>query len=145
MRKPTARDIRLLILYGITELEYDRILEHQGGGCAICGRKPSAEVRLSVDHDHHRNVTRGLLCWTCNRVVALLRDDPARARSAYAYLDAAPSLVALGFEPNARAGRSTRKWRTKREKRERMAWVAARLEALGYEVPKRLWRDTEVK
>lgn len=48
--------------YGITKDEYDRILDIQGGACAICRRKPTGDRRLAVDHDHKTGVVRGLLC-----------------------------------------------------------------------------------
>ncbi len=80
-----------------------------------------------------------------NKGLAFFSDDVAFLQRATLYLQHYPSHLALGWTPIGRVGRSTRKWRTKREKRERFAWVAARLEALGYEVPKRLRRDTEGK
>ena len=60
--------------YGLSLDEYDAMLEQQGGGCAICGKEPSPNKRLSVDHDHKccpgettcGNCIRGLLCITCN-------------------------------------------------------------------------------
>ena len=64
--------------------------------------------------------------------MAYLSDDPDRALRVHTYLTFPPSELALGYRPSARTGRSTRKWRTKREKRERMAWVEARLADLGY-------------
>src|SRR5512138_1974215 len=30
---------------------YDDLLESQGGGCAICGKKPSENRRLDMDHE----------------------------------------------------------------------------------------------
>jgi hypothetical protein len=151
MKKPTARDIRLLTIYGIVEAENDAVLTFQGGVCYVCERPP-ANNRLSVDHDHKTGLFRGLVCWDCNRALQLLRDSERRAYRAHCYLSMPPAVQALRGDTPAedgkrtgRDGRATRKWRTKREKRERMAWVVARLEELGYEVPKRLRRDTEVK
>ena len=46
---------------------YDRILEWQEGGCAICGVPPSPRRKLDMDHDHGRMVLRGLLCHRHNR------------------------------------------------------------------------------
>lgn len=51
MKKPTPRDKYLQKKYGITEEEYDKQLERQGGGCLICGSTPKARP-LHVDHDH---------------------------------------------------------------------------------------------
>lgn len=47
---------------------YDRLLEAQGGGCALCGATPKKR-RLHVDHDHRSGAVRGLLCYRCNVVV----------------------------------------------------------------------------
>lgn len=72
------RDQHLLRHYGIDEAEYQRMLEAQGGVCAVCGRPPrhrnSAGVtqRLHVDHDHATGKVRGLLCLTCNRNAAVI-------------------------------------------------------------------------
>ena len=38
--------------YGLAPGEYDRMLERQGGGCAICKQPCARERRLSVDHCH---------------------------------------------------------------------------------------------
>lgn len=48
---------------------YDRLLEEQGGGCAICGRRPSEKRRLDIDHDHVQMRFRGLLDPRCNRAL----------------------------------------------------------------------------
>lgn len=47
--------------YNITGEEYDRLLELQGGRCAICWEMPRTR-RLAVDHDHVTGAVRGLLC-----------------------------------------------------------------------------------
>lgn len=127
--KPTARDRRLLILYGISVSEYAKILEFQKGACFIC-QKPPVKTALGTDHDHKRGQTRGLLCWNCNKAVAYLIDSVERARRLYDYLASPPAARALGFTPSARVGRSTRKWKTKTEKRERMAFVTERIQVL---------------
>jgi hypothetical protein len=54
---------------GFTLAEYNRRLEAQAGGCAICGKPPktgSRITRLHVDHQHGTKHVRGLLCWQCN-------------------------------------------------------------------------------
>jgi hypothetical protein len=48
---------------------YDELLAAQGGGCAICGRRPSDRRKLDLDHDHKLMVIRGLLCFRCNRAL----------------------------------------------------------------------------
>lgn len=137
MRKPTARDIRLLTLYLLTEEEYQRVFEHQGGKCAIC-RRPPVKYKLSVDHDHATGEVRGLVCRQCNKGLAYFRDDQQRLLRASEYIRVTPVSQALGYSPVGRVGRVTRKWKTRRERRERMAVVAERLVYLGYALPKRL-------
>lgn len=46
-----ARNRRLVAKYGLTAVEYDAMLDQQGGGCAICGSTAKTR-RLHVDHDH---------------------------------------------------------------------------------------------
>src|SRR4051812_46247865 len=46
----SKRSESLKRLYGITIADYDKILEDQGGGCAICGKPQGIEKnRLAVD------------------------------------------------------------------------------------------------
>ena len=64
--------------HGIDATEYARLVDLQGGGCAICGGvnddKNGKYRRLAVDHDHGccpvgRSCSvcfRGLLCHKCN-------------------------------------------------------------------------------
>jgi hypothetical protein len=74
--------------YGILPDEYDALLAGQGGLCAICGadRFDRRRKALGVDHDHLTGAIRGLLCRSCNLALGFLRDDPALARAALAYL-----------------------------------------------------------
>jgi hypothetical protein len=91
----TPRDGYLRRTYGITEAEYGDVLEHQGGVCAICLRKPKGN--LHVDHDHRTGVIRGLLCMRCNHDLLGRRDkDPGLFLRAHAYLVDPPGVAALG-------------------------------------------------
>lgn len=84
-------------LFNLSSDMYRRILDAQGGGCAVCGGGPGVAGRsFHVDHDHSccpesgrscGNCIRGLLCNNCNTAVGLMRDDPARLRAAADYLD----------------------------------------------------------
>ena len=69
----------------ITPAEYERWLEHQAGGCAVCGRPPKTR-RLDQDHDHRTGLFRGLLCHQCNRMLPAWM-TPERLRAAAAYLE----------------------------------------------------------
>lgn len=70
--------------YGITLDDYERMLEEQDGGCAICGRE--TDYPLYVDHCHEGGRVRGLLCATCNSGIGKFLDDPDLLVAAAAYL-----------------------------------------------------------
>jgi hypothetical protein len=89
-------DNHLRRTYGLTLEEYRQLLIEQGGGCAICGARESRNCsaikndqagRLHVDHDHHTDEVRGLLCGACNRGIGQLQHDPRLCRDAAAYLE----------------------------------------------------------
>jgi hypothetical protein len=54
--------------FGITIVDYERMLAQQGGRCAICGRIETVgkSSRLNIDHDHKTGQVRALLCQKCN-------------------------------------------------------------------------------
>lgn len=62
---------------------YFSLLDEQGGGCAICSRKPEPGDVLRVDHDHSccageyscGSCIRGLLCDRCNRGLGYFLDS----------------------------------------------------------------------
>jgi len=83
------RSRRLLSVYGLSQEEYDAMLDRQGGVCAICRKKPDKGKPLCVDHCHVTGLVRGLLCHKCNSVLAFGHDDPDILRAAIAYLQAA--------------------------------------------------------
>ena len=78
------RNDHLLNEYGITEEEYNILLEKQRFGCAICGgcgKRP-----LAVDHDHATGIIRGLLCDSCNIGLGNFQDSPNLLNLAIQYL-----------------------------------------------------------
>lgn len=83
------RKYQLMDKYGITEDDYNTMLENQKGLCAICKTdKPTGKwKRFAVDHCHHTGHVRGLLCNECNRGMGLLRDSPELLRCAANYLE----------------------------------------------------------
>lgn len=88
------RNYHLTSTYGISHDEYEKLLQNQGGVCAICG-KPPLSKRLSVDHDHVTKQIRGLLCNYCNlRIVGKARDASLYRRAAE-YLEQPPGQVVL--------------------------------------------------
>ena len=104
LSKLTPRDSYLRRTYGITEEEYEKQLDLQGGVCWICLRPP-VRLRLAVDHKHQKGErqlrkkkqqhlvranVRGLVCHVCNRALALLRDSVLSAHRASVYLGEPP-------------------------------------------------------
>ncbi len=87
-----SRDVRLTENYGITHADYLVQLAHQGGVCAGCGG--TRKTNLDCDHDHKkekaglppRECLRGLLCRSCNKLLAMARDSPERLECLAAYL-----------------------------------------------------------
>jgi hypothetical protein len=72
---------------GLTIEDYEKILAAQGGGCAICERKPSKR-HLDVDHDHSSGKFRGLLCSNCNQALGRVEGNPNWVLKALSYLAA---------------------------------------------------------
>lgn len=73
--------------FGITLLEYKKILSEQNGVCDICGQSdPTKNKRLAVDHDHRKNKVRGLLCSKCNNGIGLFQDNVKLLEKAILYL-----------------------------------------------------------
>ena len=66
--------------YGLSVKDYAKMLEEQGGVCAICGNSETVcyrgtPRRLSVDHCHDTGCVRKLLCTRCNTVLGYVNDD----------------------------------------------------------------------
>lgn len=96
------RDQYLHRTYGITLADYERILEHQGGNCALC-LKPPKKRQLSVDHDHRTGKVRGLLCDPrCNhQLIGMPRGadkDPALFLRVHDYLVNPPANAVLSVD-----------------------------------------------
>jgi hypothetical protein len=80
----STRHYHLQARYGISAIDAERMLDEQGGRCAICRRQPA----VHVDHDHVTGAVRRLLCFNCNGGLGQFHDDPDLIRRAAAYLDA---------------------------------------------------------
>ena len=100
-KRRTTKDRRLRETYGISHADYDKLLDRQGGACAICG---GVRAVLSVDHCHARekagaaprSTVRGLLCRRCNgRLLTAALDNPAILRRAADYLEDPPAFHVL--------------------------------------------------
>ena len=80
-----ARLMRLK-LYGLSNADYERLLNLQHFRCGICGiHQTDVYHTLAVDHDHETGRVRGLLCTTCNVRLGVL-ENKAFAMVAEAYL-----------------------------------------------------------
>lgn len=87
-----ARNTSLKYKYGLALDEYRRMLESQGGVCAICGGYESAsngkEIdSFAVDHNHKTGTVRGLLCRRCNTLLGFAQDDVEILEKAIDYLE----------------------------------------------------------
>lgn len=71
--------------FGLTEACYDRMMEDQGGVCAVC-KSPPTRKRLAIDHCHTTGKVRGLLCGPCNVSLGQFRDNPRTLLEAAKYL-----------------------------------------------------------
>ncbi len=81
--------------YKITSEEYERLLNKQGGACAICRKLNGAgsvkSRRLAVDHCHVTEKVRGLLCVSCNVALGHFKHSPSLLHLAIDYLAGAQS------------------------------------------------------
>lgn len=91
--RDTQRNAHYVSNYGITLKEYESMLIAQESSCAICKTKVPdgkggvhARARFNVDHDHDSGRVRGLLCWSCNTLLGLARDDASTLAQAIEYL-----------------------------------------------------------
>ena len=75
----------LLEEYGLSLEVYQKMLDKQGGKCAICGYK-SPDKPLSVDHDHANGKIRGLLCAWCNTTLGQVNDNVDTLRKMIKYV-----------------------------------------------------------
>lgn len=80
----------LLNKYGITLEQYNDIFNKQDRRCAICGSsEPNGNTGWHTDHDHElnkRGKIRGILCFRCNVILGMARDDPTLFVRAVRYL-----------------------------------------------------------
>lgn len=85
-RKRKSRDAYYRRTFGISADGFDALLAAQGGGCAICGRRPERDASLHLDHCHDTGRIRGILCLSCNQALGHFHDDPALLEAAARYL-----------------------------------------------------------
>ncbi|MAO21337.1 MAG: hypothetical protein CMJ25_11365 [Phycisphaerae bacterium] len=78
------RSNKRVTAYGVTPVQFNKMLEQQGGACAICGT--SIDQKAHVDHCHTSGKVRGLLCNNCNTAIGKLKDNPEIIQSALDYV-----------------------------------------------------------
>lgn len=74
----------------LTAEEFEKMIQEQGGMCALCS-EPGSIGGLVVDVDDLRRRVRGLVHRKCKAILALGRDNPARFKMAITYLERAGS------------------------------------------------------
>lgn len=84
-----VKDHDLRRTYGIGLDEYNKMKEVQNHTCAICKKPPKGKRPLVVDHEHSTTNVRGLLCYKCNRDMAVV-DDTEHLDKLIAYRDKKP-------------------------------------------------------
>ena len=115
-KKNRAKDLRLRREFHTTLAEYNKVLDYQQGACYICKRKlnkKGEKLILSVDHNHTTGEVRGLLCWLCNKGIAIFQDDIERLYNAYLYFKNIPFEVVLGRKHYTAPGKIGAKKRIK--------------------------------
>jgi hypothetical protein len=84
--KLVTRNSNLKQKFGIDLEQFEEMKRLQGNECAICNQEPQNERELVVDHDHTTGEIRGLLCYSCNSAIGLLKEDPELFARAYDYM-----------------------------------------------------------
>ena len=79
--------------FGIRIEDFERMLEEQGGLCAICAQEETAlrpggmtARDLAVDHCHKTGKVRGLVCSSCNLLIGKYEANPDLLESLVAYM-----------------------------------------------------------
>jgi len=98
--KDRYRSYQLKRKFGITLLDYKKLLRKQNGTCALCaatsskggigvgiGKNSKGIRRLSVDHCHKTGKIRGLLCSNHNRGLGMFSDSIVELLKAIKYLE----------------------------------------------------------
>lgn len=74
--------------YGIGLRERNRILQLQGGVCALCRKDTPTKCGWVVDHCHITNRVRGVLCQKCNTALGMLDENMETVLRIIPYLKA---------------------------------------------------------
>jgi hypothetical protein len=77
---------KTLARYQLDPDDYERMLDSQGGVCAICHEPPPDGEHLRCDHCHESDRNRALLCDACNKALGFMRDSETRLQRAIDYV-----------------------------------------------------------
>jgi hypothetical protein len=91
-----AFERRIARAYGITVEDYARAELSQGRACAGCCERLNhapGERGVHVDHCHASGVFRGLLCYSCNAALGLVRDRQDVLERLIRYLGASHDAI----------------------------------------------------
>lgn len=78
---------RIKRMYGVSQSQYDEMMEVQNAKCAICNTDFSEfRYRPSIDHDHTTGKVRALLCNPCNIKVGYVETEGPWREAVLAYL-----------------------------------------------------------
>lgn len=94
----------LMLLYGISEADFDEMLADQHGVCAVCGEPPRDGQRMSIDHHHMTGRIRGIVHISCNLRLGRLERDHLHGGSAI-WKGRAMEYLLLGGYPHSRIRR----------------------------------------
>jgi phage FluMu protein Com len=81
------RDAIIRRQYGITQDDFNNLVESQDNLCGICGDELN---KINIDHDHESGKVRGLLCTGCNTGLGHLGDNINGLEKALHYLKNTP-------------------------------------------------------
>ena len=100
-RVAEIREGHLRRKFGLTQAGYDALLEAQGGGCAVCGEKPTEGKSFHVDH--LGDDVRGILCVRCNNALGQIKESAELAST----LRITSTRVASSLATSTRCGSSS--------------------------------------
>jgi hypothetical protein len=94
--KEKQRDSAYKKLYQMTLDDYNRMFADQEGKCLICKiHQNELKTKLCVDHCHTTGLVRGLLCNSCNNLLARAKDSIETLQNAITYLSSAKVIITL--------------------------------------------------
>ncbi len=73
--------------YGITEGQYQEMIQAQDGRCSVCTDPLDMAKKTHLDHNHQTGRLRGVLCHGCNVGIGNMKDSVTVLRAAADYLD----------------------------------------------------------